>query len=171
MLSDLNRTDRMRLMKFVCSFVWADLEVAEEERDYVAGLIRRLHLHPREKRQVERWLAVPPRPEEVDPTDIPVRHRQLFLNAVRHLSASDGSIDPEERIDLALFKELLGAEGPARHAPPRRSARRGAVAASARSARGKAAARPKAGTASRGAAASGPAKARRPVARRRSPRR
>ncbi|MCC6527150.1 MAG: TerB family tellurite resistance protein, partial [Polyangiaceae bacterium] len=35
MLSKLSKTDRMRLMRFVCSFAWADLEVQNEERAYV----------------------------------------------------------------------------------------------------------------------------------------
>ena len=60
MLSALDRKDRLRLMKFVCSFAWADLEVRPEERAYVARLIERLDLDAAERREVSGWLRVPP---------------------------------------------------------------------------------------------------------------
>ena len=44
MLSDLSSQDRLRLMKFVCSFAWADLEIRPEERVFVAQMVRRLEL-------------------------------------------------------------------------------------------------------------------------------
>jgi hypothetical protein len=103
----LTKTDRMRLMKFVCSFAWADLEVQEEERDYVGRLINALQLHPQEAAQVMEWLEVPPRPDEVDPQDVPREHRQLFLDTMRKLVTRDGVVDPGERENLLLFEQLL----------------------------------------------------------------
>jgi hypothetical protein len=97
----------MRLMKFVCSFAWADLEVQDEERGFVGRLMKRLELDPDERAKVEAWLQVPPPPEEVDPTSVPRAHRQLFLDTVRELVASDRVLDPEERENLALFEQLL----------------------------------------------------------------
>jgi uncharacterized tellurite resistance protein B-like protein len=44
MLDQLDREDRLRLMRFVCSFAWADLEVQPEERAFVRRLIARLDL-------------------------------------------------------------------------------------------------------------------------------
>ena len=41
--------DRLRLMKFVCSFAWADLQIAEQERKFVKKMIRRLALTDAEK--------------------------------------------------------------------------------------------------------------------------
>jgi hypothetical protein len=107
MLHKLSRPDRLRLMRFVCSFAWADLEVQNEEREFIARLIRRLELDEEEKRQVEGWLLVPPPPEEVDPSTVPVEHRQLFLETVRGLIAADKFVDPEERESLSLFEQLL----------------------------------------------------------------
>ena len=107
MLSALDRKDRLHLMRFVCSFAWADLEIRPEERAYVARLIERLELDPGERREVREWLRVPPDPGEVDPTDIPLEHRRLFVAAVEGAIAADGELAPEERENLQLFRALL----------------------------------------------------------------
>jgi uncharacterized tellurite resistance protein B-like protein len=106
MPASLSREDRLRLMKFVCSFAWADLEVQDEERAFVAKMITYLELDADQK-LIEGWLRHPPRPEEVDPTDVPREHRELFLDAVRRLVAADERIDPKEAETLALFEQLL----------------------------------------------------------------
>ncbi|KIG18891.1 hypothetical protein DB30_07227 [Enhygromyxa salina] len=93
-------------MKFVCSFAWADLEVQDEERDFVGSMIETLNLQD-DRKQIEGWLKHPPPPEEVDPTDVPREHRELFLDAVRRLVAADDRIDPQEAETLALFEQLL----------------------------------------------------------------
>jgi hypothetical protein len=107
MLSNLNRTDRLRLMKFVCSFAWSDLEVQDEERDFVKKMMRRMKLDDDDRKAVEGWLEVPPPPEEVDPSKVPVEHREIFLETIRGLIAADKFVDPEERENLSLFEQLL----------------------------------------------------------------
>jgi hypothetical protein len=107
MVSKLSRPERMRLMRFVCSFAWADLEVQDEERAFVARLMTKLDLDDEERNQVAAWLKVPPPPEEVDPSQVPREHRKLFLDTVRQLVAADNVLDPEERENLALFEQLL----------------------------------------------------------------
>lgn len=106
MPASLPREDRLRLMKFVCSFAWADLEVQDEERDFVGNMIKHLDLED-DRKQIEGWLRHPPPPEEVDPTDVPAEHREMFLDAVRRLVAADDRIDPQEAETLALFEQLL----------------------------------------------------------------
>ena len=106
MPASLPREDRLRLMKFVCSFAWADLEIQEEERDFVGKMIETLKLED-DRKQIEGWLRHPPPPEEVDPTDVPREHRELFLDAVRRLVAADDRIDPKEAETLALFEQLM----------------------------------------------------------------
>lgn len=106
MPASLSREDRLRLMKFVCSFAWADLQVQDEERAFVAKMIDYLELDA-DRSTIEAWLRHPPRPEEVDPTDVPHEHRELFLDAVRRLVAADDRIDPKEAETLALFEQLL----------------------------------------------------------------
>jgi hypothetical protein len=103
----LDRGARLQLMKFVCSFAWADLEIRPEERAYVGALITRLELDPDEQRQVEGWLKLPPRPESIDPTQIPSEHRRLFVDAIRGIIESDGEVSAEEQENLSLLEMLL----------------------------------------------------------------
>ena len=107
MLDTLDREDRLRLMRFVCSFAWADLEVQDAERDFIKKLIERLELDADDRAKVEEWLAVPPRAEEVDPSEIPTAHRQLFLDTTRAMVVADGRVDMEEAENLALLELLV----------------------------------------------------------------
>ena len=97
----------MQLMKFVCSFAWADLEVHPNERDFVAHIVKRLDLGTDERRQVDRWLELPPAPDEVDPTLVPTAHRKTFVDTIVGIIESDGIVSDEERDSLALFEHLL----------------------------------------------------------------
>jgi uncharacterized tellurite resistance protein B-like protein len=108
MLDRLDREDRLRLMRFVCSFAWADLEVKDEERSFVRKMIKRLELSEDETRLVESWLEVPPRAEELDPSEIPRAHRQLFLDTARAMIVADGRVDQDEAENLVLLEQLLG---------------------------------------------------------------
>ncbi|HKA89179.1 MAG TPA: hypothetical protein VKE22_16045 [Haliangiales bacterium] len=103
----LSREERLQLMKFVCSFVWADLRVHEKERAFVRALVKRLALDGDEAKRVEGWLKLPPKAHEVDPNLVPPQHRKLFLQYAREAILADGEIHPEERINLALLEELL----------------------------------------------------------------
>jgi len=107
MLDALDREDRLQLMRFVCSFAWADLEVSDGEREFIVKLVERLDLDEEERAQVAEWLEVPPRADEVDPTDIPREHRELFLDAARAMIMSDGTIEDVEAENLIIFDQLL----------------------------------------------------------------
>lgn len=107
MLKNLTREDRLRVMRFVCSFAWADLEIKSKERTLVRKMVKELHLEPDEAKLVEGWLEIPPRAEDVDPASIPKPHRQLVLDAARRMIKADGTIDPEEAENLALLEQLL----------------------------------------------------------------
>ena len=106
-LARLDRGERLQLMKFVCSFAWADLEIRPEEREFVARMIRRLGLDEGEARQVASWLELPPHPESVDPTQIPIEHRQLFVDSIHGIIEADGEVAPEEQENLDLLEKLL----------------------------------------------------------------
>ncbi len=107
MLDRLDRRERLRLVEFVCSFAWADFEIQPEEREFIAGLIRRLDLDADERRQVDLWLERPPRIENLDPTVIPAAHRRHFVEAIEGLIAADGAVQEEERDTFEVFKQLL----------------------------------------------------------------
>jgi len=106
-LEDLSKEDRLRLMRFVCSFAWADLQVQEKERTVIRTLVRRLKLGATDAKQVEQWLKVPPRPEEVDPGQVPLQHREVFLKAAREVIVADGEVHPEEAATYSLLDQLL----------------------------------------------------------------
>lgn len=107
MLDALNREDRLQLMRFVCSFAWADLEVTDREREFIVHLVDRLDLDDEERAEVATWLEVPPPADDLDPADIPREHRQLFLDAARAMILSDGEVDDVEAESLVILDQLL----------------------------------------------------------------
>lgn len=109
-LHELDIEDRMRLMRFVCTFAWADLEVQDAEMSFVRKMVKQLGFDEDEKSEVEGWLKRPPSPEEVDPNDIPVEHRQIFLNACLQLVGADGVVAEAEMETLSLLEKLLRPE-------------------------------------------------------------
>ncbi len=117
MLRKLSKEDRLHLMKFVCSFAWADLEVQDAERKFVDKMASKLGLTDDEKKLVKGWLRVPPPIEEVDPARVPAAHRQLFVDAARETIRADGMVTPDEDEMFQLFVQLVQ--------PGKRSAKRG----------------------------------------------
>jgi uncharacterized tellurite resistance protein B-like protein len=95
------------LLAFVCSFAWADHEVQDEERDFVRDLVAKLDLDEEDLEQVARWLKLPPRPEEIDPQEVPDEHRELFIAVAKMMIGADGVVMESEADLLALFQELL----------------------------------------------------------------
>lgn len=104
---DLSPSERMNLMKFVCSFVWTDLHVSQAERDLVMRITGSLNLTDEESKQVQQWLEVPPPADEVDPTKVPKEHRQLILSTAELIVNADGKVVPAEQESLALLRDLL----------------------------------------------------------------
>ena len=105
-VAELDREARLQLMRFVCAFAWADLEVQDDEKVAVNKLINTLDLEDDRKR-IEGWLKSPPPPEDVDPTRVPRKHRELFLDAARAVFAADGVIDPKEQENFELLEQLM----------------------------------------------------------------
>lgn len=103
----LSVAERLNLMKFVCSFVWTDLKVAQAERDLVMRIGGHLKLTDAETVQVAAWLKVPPPIDEIDPSSVPKEHRELFLQAAEMTIKADGRVVPAEREAIALFRDLL----------------------------------------------------------------
>jgi tellurite resistance protein len=105
-VADLNHEDRLRLMRFVCTFAWADLEVQDDEKKVVERFIETLDLEG-DRAQIARWLKTPPPTEDVDPTRVPRAHRALFLEAAQAVFGADGIIDPKEQENFELLKQLM----------------------------------------------------------------
>ncbi len=107
-LQSMSREDRMLLLKFACSFAWADLEIQPEERTAIARLVERLEIDADERKIVEDWLEAPPDPEGVDPQLVPPEHRSTFVRAIENVITADGVVTPRERVQLVLLAQLLG---------------------------------------------------------------
>ncbi len=103
-LALLSHDQRMRLMHVVCAFAWADQEIRDEERAFIARLAEQLGLDASEQRRVEGWLASRPDPEALDLSDLPREDRTRFVESVAALLLSDGEIAREER---ELFRPLI----------------------------------------------------------------
>lgn len=110
MFEQLSAPHRLLLLKFLCAFAWADLEVSEKERKFVAGLAERLGLSKDEAKQVHEWLDVAPSPGSVDPKEVPREHRRLFVDAVRAIIYADGKVDPDERASLDQLRAALESD-------------------------------------------------------------
>ena len=108
MLDSMDREDRLRLMKFVCSFAWADLEIQKAERTFIKKTMKKLELDAEERAMVEEWMTVPPSADELDPAEIPPEHRQLFIDFAMATVAADGQVDEDEQFNLEIFQALLG---------------------------------------------------------------
>ena len=107
---ELSPSERMHLMKFVCSFVWTDLHVSQAERDLVMRICGHLRLSDDETRRVQGWLDVPPEADELDPNTVPPEHRQLFLTVAETIVKADGRVTPAEQESLKLFRDLLSGD-------------------------------------------------------------
>ena len=107
-MQSLTPEDRLALLRFVCSFAWADLEVTPEERTFVGQLVDHLRIPGAERAQVRAWLAHPPDPADIDPLDVPPEHRRQFLEEARAVVEADGFVSPDELENFCLFRELLG---------------------------------------------------------------
>lgn len=107
-MKSLTSSERRQLLRFICSFAWADLEVQLEERDFIRGVVHDLQLPPEELAEVELMLAIPPHPDSIDPQDIPMEHKRLFLEKAMGMIRADGVVNQRENTNFRLFKELLG---------------------------------------------------------------
>jgi uncharacterized tellurite resistance protein B-like protein len=99
----------MRLMRFVCAFAWADLDIADQERSFVHRMSRLLELDADDRAQVASWLEVPPQVDDLDPAEIPPAHRRLFVELARDLICADGDVSEVECENLVLLEQLLGS--------------------------------------------------------------
>jgi len=109
MFDDLTAEERKALLKLVCSFVWIDHEVDDDEKAFVRDLLGKLDLEHRERLEVEEWLEVPPPDDALD--EVPPKHRRLFISTARRVLDADGKISEDEAQHITLL-ELLEGAGP-----------------------------------------------------------
>lgn len=101
----MDLTTRRRLIQLACVAAWSDMSLAEGEKQAVLTLARELDLGDDDVQRVKSWLVNGP--PDFDPYDIPLAHRQTFLEAFTRVIAADGRIDPEESEAIRLIRELV----------------------------------------------------------------
>jgi uncharacterized tellurite resistance protein B-like protein len=111
MLDEMTAEERLLLLRFVCSFAWADAQVREEERSLVRHYADKLRLSDGERRQLRAWLDHAPPAETVDPDLVPARHRAAFVRAIESVIAVDGEVAPAERDRLIELASMLSGAG------------------------------------------------------------
>ena len=100
--------ERERVLRFAAAFVWADLEVADSERSFLAMLARELGI---DKAQADHLLEVPPLPEDVDPSVVGARAADTVRRVALQAIAVDGEVKEEEMSMFELLDDLLPGRG------------------------------------------------------------
>ena len=109
--------DRLCLLRFAASFLWADLTVDLAEHAFFADLAQELGVPHADLPEVVQMLATPPDPEHVDPTRVsPALARTVREVALRAI-ASDGRVVPREMELFDLLDELLPSCAPSALSP------------------------------------------------------
>lgn len=103
----LPTADRLCILRFAASFLWADLSVDLAEHAFFVDLARELGVPQASLPAMEELLALPPLPEEVDPTHVSPKLAQTVREVALRAIASDGRVLPREMELFDLLDELL----------------------------------------------------------------
>ena len=95
---------RKKLVQMASVAAWSDLEVRPTEREVVLDIARQMGFDQAELAEVRDWLDNSP--PEFDPYEIPLQHRQAFLEAFLEVATADGRIATEESEMIRILREL-----------------------------------------------------------------
>ena len=97
-------SEKLQLLRFASSFLWADLEVANSERTFMLELAEELDVAEADALAL---LDRPPAADDVDPGRVPrslaASVRTIALRAI----AADGHVAPTEMLMFDLLDRLL----------------------------------------------------------------
>ena len=110
----LPTADRLCVLRFAASFLWADLSVDLAEHVFFVALARELGVPRAALADVVEMLAAPPDPEHVDPTRVSPALARTVRDVALRAIASDGRVLPCEMELFDLLDELL----PSSPSPP-----------------------------------------------------
>jgi len=105
----LPNADRLCILRFAASFLWADLSVDLAEHAFFVDLARELGVPPAKLPDILDLLNVPPLAELVDPTRVSPQLAQTVRDVALRAIASDGKVLPREMELFDLLDELLPA--------------------------------------------------------------
>lgn len=101
--NELTEAERVELMRFLCSFAWADGEVQSQERELLERVLGGLKLGTQARAEVTEWLFTPPDMTGFDFAAIAAEKRQLFLDQAFAVASAHGGLAAEELRHLQMF--------------------------------------------------------------------
>ena len=107
---ELTTEEKLSVMRFICAFAWADLEIQQAERKLINQIMEVIQLAEEHRPTVLGWLDRPPRAEDVDPLSIPDNLKELILDAATGVILADGELQDAEIDLLDLFQQILYGE-------------------------------------------------------------
>lgn len=102
-----NVADRLCVLRFAASFLWADLQVDLAEHAFFLALAGELGVSGPALPDVIAMLRTPPEPEEIDPTRVSPQLAATVRDVALRAIASDGRVAPREMELFDLLDELL----------------------------------------------------------------
>jgi hypothetical protein len=99
--------DRLCILRFAATFLWADLDVDLAEHAFFLDLARELGISRRSMPSVIEMLSSPPEPEAIDPTRVSPSLAATVRDVALRAIASDGRVVPREMELFDLLDELL----------------------------------------------------------------
>ena len=99
--------DRLCVLRFAASFLWADLELDLAEHAFFLDLATELGVPDASLPSVAHLLSSPPEPEDIDPTRVSPALAMTVRNVALRAIASDGRVLPREMELFDLLDELL----------------------------------------------------------------
>jgi hypothetical protein len=104
--TSLDLPARKQVLRFAASFLWADLEIADAERRFLAELADELDVGA-DPEDLDALLSTPPAPEDVDPGSVEPAAADLVRYAALRAIAADGRVGSEEMALFELLDDLL----------------------------------------------------------------
>jgi tellurite resistance protein len=107
---ELTTDEKLSVMRFICAFAWADLEIQNDEVKLINQIMQALELDKKHYQTVYQWLKRPPRAEDVDPFTIPDNLKEIILDAATGVILADGELQDSEMEMLELLQNILQGE-------------------------------------------------------------
>ena len=104
-------SDRLCVLRFAATFLWADLTVDLAEHSFFQDLARELGVPRASLPDVLDMLDMPPHAEDIDPTRVPPELARTVREVALRAIASDGHVATREMELFDLLDELLPSEG------------------------------------------------------------
>ena len=99
--------DRLCVLRFASSFLWADLSIDYAEHTFFVALARELGFPSAALPEIVELLALPPDAGDIDPTRVPSALAATVRDVALRAIASDGRVVEREMHMFELLDELL----------------------------------------------------------------